>query len=290
MRIHADIHKQDLKDFARQPGLDVVYSEVSRDRNNPGSGFVEYESAEDLAKAVEKLDGSDFKGGPVQCISDPHAEIPRGPPQGPPRERYDRFRSRSPPPRRGGYGGYGGGYGGGHGGHGGYGGGYGAPRDGYDHRRGQSPRRYNDGGYRDRSPPRGGDRDGRDHYDRRGPPRDFGGRPDGPRPSRPPPMDGGSNGYGASRGGRYPQDDSYGGAPPRRGGGGGGGYPDEPFSNGNNNYGGGQGNAPAGGQGGYQGGSQGGHGREPYGGRPSSPSGRRERGGYGGGDDYRRNY
>ncbi|KAF2148205.1 hypothetical protein K461DRAFT_208596, partial [Myriangium duriaei CBS 260.36] len=91
----AETSWQDLKDFARSPGLDVVYSEVSRDRENPGSGrgFVEYETADDLASAVEKLDGSDFKGGPVQCISDPQSELPRGPPPQAPR---DRFRSRSP--------------------------------------------------------------------------------------------------------------------------------------------------------------------------------------------------
>lgn len=29
---------QDLKDFARQSGLDVVYSEVNRDRDANGSG------------------------------------------------------------------------------------------------------------------------------------------------------------------------------------------------------------------------------------------------------------
>jgi len=29
---------QDLKDFARQPGLDVVYSEVGRDRDPAGAG------------------------------------------------------------------------------------------------------------------------------------------------------------------------------------------------------------------------------------------------------------
>lgn len=64
---------QDLKDFARQSGLDVVYSEVSRDRDTTGSGgkgFVEYETAADLATAVEKLDQHDFKGAPVTCVSD----------------------------------------------------------------------------------------------------------------------------------------------------------------------------------------------------------------------------
>lgn len=63
---------QDLKDFARQSGLDVVYSEVARDRDSSGNGkgFVEYETAADLASAVEKLDNHDFKGANVRCISD----------------------------------------------------------------------------------------------------------------------------------------------------------------------------------------------------------------------------
>ncbi|KAH0248605.1 hypothetical protein KCU71_g23643, partial [Aureobasidium melanogenum] len=130
---------QDLKDFARQPGLDVVYSEVGRDRDGSGNGkgFVEYETAADLVSAVEKLDGQEFKGATVRCISDTQSEIPRMPPP-PPRDH--RYRSRSPPHRRGG-------------------GGYGAPpMDDYYDRRGPprgaggySPRR--DDGYRRRSPP-----------------------------------------------------------------------------------------------------------------------------------------
>lgn len=32
--------------------------------------FVEYETAADLAAAVEKLDNHDFKGSQVRCISD----------------------------------------------------------------------------------------------------------------------------------------------------------------------------------------------------------------------------
>ncbi|KAF2210654.1 hypothetical protein CERZMDRAFT_99266 [Cercospora zeae-maydis SCOH1-5] len=169
---------QDLKDFARQSGLDVVYSEVNRERDpsGTGKGFVEYETAADLASAVEKLDNSEFKGSTVRCISDPQTDVPR------PRER---FRSRSP------------GFRGGRGG-------YGPPADdyygGYDRRgppRGYSPRRDD---YRRRTPPP------RDYYgvdpreDRYGPPR--GGRP--PVDDYPP------------RGGGYP-DDRYGPPPPRRG-------------------------------------------------------------------------
>ncbi|KAI9873721.1 MAG: hypothetical protein M1830_010676 [Pleopsidium flavum] len=59
---------QDLKDFARQPGLDVVYSETGRERD--GKGFVEFETAADLRTAVEKLDGREFKGARVSCIPD----------------------------------------------------------------------------------------------------------------------------------------------------------------------------------------------------------------------------
>ncbi|QUC21971.1 uncharacterized protein UV8b_06212 [Ustilaginoidea virens] len=76
---------QDLKDFARQPGLDVVYSETGRDSN--GRGFVEYETAADLRTAVEKLDGRDFKGNRVQCVADTQPDMP---------QRDGRGRSRSP--------------------------------------------------------------------------------------------------------------------------------------------------------------------------------------------------
>ncbi|MCJ1425977.1 hypothetical protein MMC29_003878 [Sticta canariensis] len=79
---------QDLKDFARRSGLDVVYSEVGRERD--GKGFVEFETAADLKVAVEKLDNQDFKGSNVRCIADTQAEVPRN----------ERYRSRSPPPRR----------------------------------------------------------------------------------------------------------------------------------------------------------------------------------------------
>ncbi|PNS19420.1 hypothetical protein CAC42_2597 [Sphaceloma murrayae] len=195
---------QDLKDFARQPGLDVVYSEVGRDRGDANSarGFVEYETAEDLASAVEKLDGTNFKGGPVQCISDPQSEVPRGPPPG-----RDRFRSRSPPRR-----------------------GYPPPPVDdfyYDRRgppRGYSPRRDD---FRRRSPPRGyyDDRRGPDPYAPRSPPPRSRGYP--PVDDFPPRGRYADDPYGAPpppRGGRYPPDDGfanghgrepYGGPPPR---------------------------------------------------------------------------
>jgi len=167
---------QDLKDFARSSGLDVVYSEVSRERDSAGNGkgYVEYETAVDLAAAVEKLDNADFKGSTVHCISDPQADIPR------PRER---FRSRSPGGPRGR--------------------GYGGPPpvdDYYDRRgppRGYSPRRDD---YRRRSPPPRG------YYDD---PRDDRYGPAPPR-ARVPVDD-----YPPPRGGGYP-DDRYGAPPPPR--------------------------------------------------------------------------
>ncbi|KAL8703249.1 MAG: hypothetical protein Q9201_003555 [Fulgogasparrea decipioides] len=110
---------QDLKDFARRSGLDVVYSEVGRDRD--GKGFVEFETAADLKVAVEKLDNSDFKGATVRCLADPQEDIPRN-------DRYGR--SRSPPPGRRPY-----------------------PSDPYYERRPPPPREYPPRDYRRRSPP-----------------------------------------------------------------------------------------------------------------------------------------
>ncbi|ROT34917.1 hypothetical protein SODALDRAFT_394782 [Sodiomyces alkalinus F11] len=125
-----DTSWQDLKDFARQSNLDVVYSETARDGN--GRGFVEFETAADLKTAVEKLDNREFKGKPVTCIADTQADIPRSDLRG---------RSRSPGFRRP----------------------HGPPIDDYERRgpppRGYSPRGYRDG-YRDRSPRR-------DYYDDR---------------------------------------------------------------------------------------------------------------------------
>ncbi|KAI9653800.1 MAG: hypothetical protein M1831_005667 [Alyxoria varia] len=140
---------QDLKDFARVDGLDVVYSEVSRERD--GKGFVEYETSPDLKAAVEKIDGREFKGATIRCIEDVQPERPRD----------NRHRSRSPPPFRRGYG-----QPGGH-------------DDPYYDRRGP-PRGYSPRGYRERSPP-----GRRDYYD----PRDRYGRPTPPPRGRGPPVD-----------------------------------------------------------------------------------------------------
>ncbi|KAI9792827.1 MAG: hypothetical protein M1816_001559 [Peltula sp. TS41687] len=133
---------QDLKDFARQSNLDVVYSETGRERD--GRGFVEFETEADLKTAVEKLDGREFKGARVSCVADVSPTDGRVP-----RERY---RSRSPPRR-----------------------GY-PPHDDYDRRpRGYSPPRH---GYRNRTPPHRGYYDSRYRSPpRRGPPMDEYGAP-----------------------------------------------------------------------------------------------------------------
>ncbi|KAI1933580.1 hypothetical protein LOZ65_000214 [Ophidiomyces ophidiicola] len=120
---------QDLKDFARQSGLDVVYSETSRDHE--GRGFVEFETGADLKTAVDKLDGREFKGARVTCTQDIQNADDR-----PPRDPY---RSRSPMRR-------------------------GPPPDDYE-RRGGHPRGYSPRGhYRERSPPPMR----REYYDREG--------------------------------------------------------------------------------------------------------------------------
>ncbi|KAI1928407.1 hypothetical protein LOZ51_004280 [Ophidiomyces ophidiicola] len=120
---------QDLKDFARQSGLDVVYSETSRDHE--GRGFVEFETGADLKTAVDKLDGREFKGARVTCTQDIQNADDR-----PPRDPY---RSRSPMRR-------------------------GPPPDDYE-RRGGHPRGYSPRGhYRERSPPP----IRREYYDREG--------------------------------------------------------------------------------------------------------------------------
>ncbi|KAL1896147.1 hypothetical protein Sste5346_004889 [Sporothrix stenoceras] len=124
-----DTSWQDLKDFARRSGLDVVYSETSRS----GDGSVEFETAQDLATAIEKLNQTEFRDKVVTCTAISHTDF----------QNRDRGRSRSP---RRPY----------------------PPRDDYDRRgppppRGYSPRRDGPGyrdNYRDRSPRR-------DYYDDR---------------------------------------------------------------------------------------------------------------------------
>ncbi|KKY17262.1 putative pre-mrna splicing factor [Diplodia seriata] len=189
---------QDLKDFARQSGLDVVYSEVGRERD--GRGFVEYETANDLRNAVEKLDNREFKGQAVRCVQDVRPPMPFYPDDRPGSDYYqiqeerprERYRSRSPVRGRG----------------------YGPPDDDYYRRgppRGYSPRRDD---YRRRSPPR-------DYYD----PRDRYAR--SPPRVRGPPVD---DAYPPPRA-RYPDDpyDARAPPPPRRGG---GAYEPDPYMNG----------------------------------------------------------
>ncbi|KAJ5892025.1 uncharacterized protein N7473_008253 [Penicillium subrubescens] len=150
---------QDLKDFARQSGLDVVYSETGREQ---GRGFVEFETANDLKTAVEKLDQHEFKGSRVTCVADiqSHEDRPYRDPYRsrsprrpyPPMDEYDRrfpaprgysprdhYRERSPAPMRPGY----------------------YDRDGYGRRTPPRPR------MEDYPPPR---RPYEDPYDARGPP------------------------------------------------------------------------------------------------------------------------
>ncbi|KXJ86311.1 putative methyltransferase-domain-containing protein [Microdochium bolleyi] len=196
-----DTSWQDLKDFARQSSLDVVFSETGRDGN--GRGFVEFESAADLRTAIEKLDQREFKGQRVTCIADTQPDMPfrdrgrsRSPgfrkPYGMPRDPYDR---RGPPPT-----------------------GYSPPRGGYrEDYRDRSPRReyYDDRRYR--SPPR------------RGPPMEEYGAPprryDDPyrRDYGPPPADPYAAGRGYDRPPREfpPREPGY---PPRDPGG----YPPHP--------------------------------------------------------------
>ncbi|KAF3917716.1 hypothetical protein ABW20_dc0100517 [Dactylellina cionopaga] len=214
--------------------MDATYTnyltiEVARARD--GSGIVEFETADDLRIAINKLDNYDFKGARVSCTSD---------------SRTSRGRSRSPSPagRRNGHSPREGrGYSPGRRGGGGY-----SPhrgdRGGYPPRgRGYSPPRGSDNrdrGVRERSP-YGGGGSGRD--DRRG----GGGGGDYRNDRRfTPPYDRHSpDGYGSRSGGRYDEprgggrydepprrdyDDKRGGyggneygGPPARGGGGGGG-------------------------------------------------------------------
>ncbi|TGZ81459.1 hypothetical protein EX30DRAFT_263894 [Ascodesmis nigricans] len=176
-----DTSWQDLKDFARKSNENVVYSDVSRDRD--GRGTVEFETADDLNRAVAQLDKTEYRGYRVSCIASIGEDIPPsnggrynggGGGYGPP----PRGRSRSPP-RHGGY----------RGRYsppvprGGYsppprgGGGGGAPYPG-SRGRYESPPPHR-GSYRERSPPPSR----RDPYYSSAP------RDRSPPPRRPPPMD-----------------------------------------------------------------------------------------------------
>ncbi|PSR78643.1 hypothetical protein BD289DRAFT_463236 [Coniella lustricola] len=187
---------QDLKDFARQSGCEVVFSETGRNHN--GEGFVEFETAADLKKAVETLDGRDFKEHRVTCVANTQPDVPRvdrrsrSPNGRRPYGARDEWDRRGPPP-------------------GGFSPRHDPYREGYRER---SPRpRYYDERQRYRSPPRRGPIDdyppprGRydDPYRRDYPPPDpyMNGRPpyDRPPPRDVPPRDAG-----------YPREGAY---PPR---------------------------------------------------------------------------
>ncbi|KAK9446575.1 uncharacterized protein V1518DRAFT_429890 [Limtongia smithiae] len=188
-----DCSWQDLKDFARNANVDIVFADVSRERD--GTGVIDFERREDLDTAMDKLTGVDVKGVPVSLKEEVVDSRERSPyrSSSPRRSsgyggggggRYGgddsyRRRDRSRSPRR--NGGGGGGYGGDRGSYGGDRGGYGGDRGGD---RGYGGDR---GGY-------GGDRGG------------YGGDRGGYRGDR-----GGDRGYGGDRGG-------YGGGAPRRGG------------------------------------------------------------------------
>lgn len=182
---------------ARRPRVsnDSCRAQVGNDTNQ--ARFVEYETANDLRNAVEKLDNREFKGQAVRCVQDVRPSKPSyyddrldsdcyQIQEERPRERY---RSRSPVRGRG----------------------YGPPDDDYYRRgppRGYSPRRDD---YRRRSP-------ARDYYD----PRDRYAR--SPPRVRGPPID---DAYPPPRA-RYPDDpyDARGPPPPRRG------YEPDPYMNG----------------------------------------------------------
>ncbi|KAG0131144.1 hypothetical protein HOY82DRAFT_578778 [Tuber indicum] len=76
--LNPDTSWQDLKDFARKSGSDVVFSEVTRERD--GRGMVEFETHDDLRRAVASLDRTEFKGTQVSCTPDVLADhdVPRG--------------------------------------------------------------------------------------------------------------------------------------------------------------------------------------------------------------------
>lgn len=151
---------QDLKDFATQKGFEVSYANVFQ-RENDGTGVLDVASEDELAKAIEELNGQDFRGNPIVLEKDPNPPPLRG---GASRGGRGGFRG-----GRGGFrgdryggdrGGDRGGFRGGRGGRGGYGGdrdrgfrggrgGYGGDRDrGYGGDRGDRGDRDSDRSYR----------------------------------------------------------------------------------------------------------------------------------------------
>nr|XP_019046922.1 hypothetical protein I302_03526 [Kwoniella bestiolae CBS 10118]OCF25852.1 hypothetical protein I302_03526 [Kwoniella bestiolae CBS 10118] len=64
----------DLKDYGRLGGNNIIYADV--DRNNPGQGIIEYPTIEDCEDAVKRLAGVDINGAPVtlEIVSYPKLE------------------------------------------------------------------------------------------------------------------------------------------------------------------------------------------------------------------------
>ncbi|WVQ69505.1 uncharacterized protein L199_007725 [Kwoniella botswanensis] len=89
---------QDLKDFGRLGGNNIIYADV--DRNNPGQGIIEYPTLEDCEDAVKRLAGVDINGAPNPAGADDarRADTDRRPP---PRDYDDRRSNRSYDDRRG---------------------------------------------------------------------------------------------------------------------------------------------------------------------------------------------
>lgn len=203
-----DVSWQDLKDFVRDAGVDVPYTDVPRRRD--GRGAAEFMTREDMELIISKMDGTTIRGAVVSVKEDDGTGAPFNPPRedfggrrggggrgggyrgGRGRDDYERGGGRYGRDDDRGYGRdydrygdreRGGGYRGGRGGYDsgprgydrGYDrGGYGAPRDGYD----DGPRGYGSapsrGGYdRDRGYDRGYDRGDRGD---RGYDRGYGGR------------------------------------------------------------------------------------------------------------------
>ncbi|CAD6570725.1 MAG: hypothetical protein TREMPRED_005978 [Tremellales sp. Tagirdzhanova-0007] len=175
---------QDLKDFGRLGSNTVTFADI--DRNNPGTGILEFPTLSEAEDAMKRLAGVDINGTPVEVKLAPE---PSG-------GGYDDRRGGNDD-RRGGYDDRRGGHDDRRGGHddrrGGYDdrrGGYDDRRGGYDDRRAQPSRdysyerprhddraggdRFGGGGGRDRSPPprREYDSGSRRDYERdRSPPR-----------------------------------------------------------------------------------------------------------------------
>jgi len=94
---------QDLKDFFRDGGR-VCFADVRRDHDGAEVGIVEFESAEDLERALTRLQGQKLHGSELQLIKDaPGTSAPSGGGAaggggggGGDRARRSRSRSRSP--------------------------------------------------------------------------------------------------------------------------------------------------------------------------------------------------